>query len=65
MQKPNNDDDEDDFLPVFHRRDILESNSNIKRLQRLKEEIDKNQKLLPPKPKEPITTDTTLQNKKG
>ena len=65
LQKPNNDDDEDDFLPVFHRRDILESNSNIKRLQRLKEEIDKNQKLLPPKPKEPITTDTTFQNKKG
>lgn len=65
LQKPNNEDDEDDFLPVFHRRDILESNSNIKRLQRLKEEIDKNQKLLPSNPKEPVTSDITLQNKNG
>ena len=46
MEYINNDEEDDDFLPVFHRREILESNSNVKRLQKLKEEISKNDKYL-------------------
>ena len=42
----NKEEEDDDFLPVFHRREILESNSNVKRLQKLKEEISKNDKYL-------------------
>ena len=51
------------LLPHYNVFDNVAYGLKIRKVP--KEEIDKNQKLLPPKPKEPITTDITLQNKKG